>query len=62
MLAPQEPAPLQVAPDWVLPEQPMFPQAVPEGFGVGEGQVPEDPLQTAAFAQLVAARHCVPVL
>jgi hypothetical protein len=46
----------------VLPEQVTDPQTVPAGFGVGVGQLPEDPEQTDAFAQLVAARHCVPVL
>jgi hypothetical protein len=56
------PAALQVGPDWVLPEQVAFPQTVPTGFCVGAGQVAEDPEQTAALAQLVAARHCVPVL
>jgi hypothetical protein len=46
----------------VLPEQLAVPQTVPAGFGVGVGQLAEDPEQTAAFVQLVAARHCVPIL
>jgi hypothetical protein len=62
LLAPHEPEPLQVGPDWVLPEQLTVPQAVPAGFGVGVGQVLEEPEQAAAFVQLVAARHCVPDL
>jgi hypothetical protein len=57
-----DPAALQVGPDCVLPEQVALPQTVPTGFSVGVGQAAEDPEQTAAFAQLVAARHCVPLL
>ena len=62
VLAPQEPEPLQIAPDWVLPEHVIAPQGVPTGFGVGVGQLLDDPEHTAAFVQLVAAAHSVPLL
>jgi hypothetical protein len=59
--APQDPELLQVCADCLLPEQVTDPQTVPT-LATGDGQVLEDPEQTAAFVQLVAAAHCVPVL
>lgn len=61
LLPPQVPDPLQVGPVCPAPEQVMVPQGVPEGFAEPVlGQVVEDPVQTAAFAQLVAVPQTVP--